>query len=283
MHVTVNGTRLYFDVTGMGLAPDGPTLRERPTLLLLHGGPGFDHAYLKPDYEPLADVAQLVWLDHRGNGRSLSDDPSTWTLAQWGDDVRAFCDALGIERPIVLGVSFGGMVAQSYAIRHPDHVGKLVLVSTAAKMEMPAVFAAFETFGGAHARRSAEQWWGDPSPAAWDDYFEHCLSLYNVRPLRDPHRNARCIRREAVLQQFGGRKGEMQRYDFRADLARVRSPTLVMSGERDPITPVAFSETIARHLPPDLVEFVRFPDCGHGIVNDAPDAYLAAIRAFVTA
>jgi pimeloyl-ACP methyl ester carboxylesterase len=133
MHVLVNGVRLFFDVEGAKLVPDGPVMRERPTLLLLHGGPGFDHTIYKPAYSALADIAQVIYLDHRGNGRSDGGPKESWTLAQWGDDVRAFCDALGIEKPIVLGVSFGGMVAMAYATRHPDHPGKLILITTEAK------------------------------------------------------------------------------------------------------------------------------------------------------
>jgi pimeloyl-ACP methyl ester carboxylesterase len=132
MHVSVNGVRLFFDVEGAKLVPDGPVMREKPTLLLLHGGPGFDHSIYKPAYSALADTAQIVYLDHRGNGRSEDGPQQDWNLAQWGDDVRAFCDALGIANPIVLGASFGGMVALAYATRHPDHPSKLVLISTEA-------------------------------------------------------------------------------------------------------------------------------------------------------
>jgi pimeloyl-ACP methyl ester carboxylesterase len=92
MRVLVNGVRLFFDVQGAGLVPDGPTMREKPTLLLLHGGPGFDHSIYKPAYSSLADCAQVIYLDHRGNGRSEAGPKDVWTLAQWGDDVRAFCD-----------------------------------------------------------------------------------------------------------------------------------------------------------------------------------------------
>src|SRR5258708_2812733 len=109
MHVEVNGVRLFFDVEGAALVPDGPTLREKPTLLLLHGGPGFHHSRCKPAFSALADIAQVVYLDHRGNGRSDDGPRERWTLAQWGDDVRSFCDALGIGKPIVYGASFGGM------------------------------------------------------------------------------------------------------------------------------------------------------------------------------
>ena len=156
MYVTVNGARLYFDVEGAGLVPDGPGMREKPTLLMLHGGPGFDHTMYKPAFSQLADIAQVIYLDQRGQGRSSGDDPTTWTLAQWGDDVKGFCDALGIEKPIVYGGSFGGFVAQSYVTRHPEHPGKLILVSTSARMDYQAVFAAFERIGGKEARALAE-------------------------------------------------------------------------------------------------------------------------------
>src|SRR3982074_3656742 len=132
MHVRVNGGGLFLAAEGASLVPDGPAMREKPTLLMLHGGPGADHSIYKPDYSALADVAQVIYLDHRGNGRSEDGPRETWTLAQWGDDVRAFCDALGIANPIVLGVSFGGMVALAYATRHPAHPSKLILISTAA-------------------------------------------------------------------------------------------------------------------------------------------------------
>ncbi len=103
MQVLVNGVRLFFDVEGASLVPDGRTMREKPTLVLLHGGPGFDHSIYKPTFSALADIAQVVFLDHRGNGRSDPGPREAWTLAQWGDDVRTFCEGLGIARPIVMG------------------------------------------------------------------------------------------------------------------------------------------------------------------------------------
>jgi len=150
MQVLVNGVRLFFDIEGAKLVPDGPAMREKPTLLLLHGGPGFDHSIYKPAYSALADAAQviyldhlsrssisIIYLDHRGNGRSEDGPRESWNLAQWGDDVHAFCEALGIASPIVLGASFGGMVALAYATRHPAHPSKLVLISTEAAGGVP--------------------------------------------------------------------------------------------------------------------------------------------------
>ena len=112
----------------------------------------------------LTDIAQLVYLDHRGNGRSADGDPAAWNLAQWGDDVAAFCDALGIVKPVVLGYSFGGMVAQAYATRHPGHPGRLVLFSTSPLVDREEIYAVFERLGGPAARAVAEARWQTPSP-----------------------------------------------------------------------------------------------------------------------
>jgi hypothetical protein len=77
-------------------------------LMLLHGSPGVDHLIYQPRFAQLADMTQVIFLDHRGNGRSEPGPRELWMLAQWGDDVHTFCEALGIEHPIVLGTSFGG-------------------------------------------------------------------------------------------------------------------------------------------------------------------------------
>src|ERR1700722_20225757 len=105
MRITVGDYRLFFDIDGAKLRPDGPRMREGPTVVLLHGGPGFDHSAISPVLALLSEVAQLVYLDHRSQGRSDRTAPDRWTLQHWADDVKAFCDALEIDRPIVMGHS----------------------------------------------------------------------------------------------------------------------------------------------------------------------------------
>ncbi len=131
-------------------------MREKPTLLLLHGGPGFDHSAFKPFFSGLSDVAQVVYYDHRGNGRSEDGDRAGWTLAQWGDDVRGLCDGLGLVRPIVLGMSFGGYVAQAYATRYPDHPGRLILVEHRRQGRFSGDLCAVRRAGGPEVARIAE-------------------------------------------------------------------------------------------------------------------------------
>jgi len=243
MHVLINGVRLFFDVEGAKLVPDGPAMREKPTLLLLHGGPGFDHSIYKPAYSALADIAQIIYLDHRGNGRSEDGARESWNLAQWGDDVRAFCDALGIVNPIVLGASFGGMVALAYATRHPDHPSRLVLISTEAAggTHLDRRVALFERFGGpevgALARRRFLEVQGQADRAALDAWRQLAMPLY-TRTARDPDMARRAVSRSEVLHWFTRPGGESHAFNMFPDLGRIQCPTLVLGGEDDPMIPI---------------------------------------------
>jgi len=280
MRVRVGDVRLFFDVEGAKLVPDGPVVRERPTLLLLHGGPGFDHSSYKPLFSRLAADAQVVYLDHRGQGRSDKSTPPRWTLEQWADDVRAFCEALEIERPVVLGNSFGGMVAMAYAIRHPDHPAKLVLSSTSARQNLARMLARFEAVGGPEARRAAERFWTSPGPETLPDYVSKSFASYTRTP-RDPDATARTVWALDVMFHFAA--GENRTFDLRPGLARVRCPVLLLGGELDPVCPIEDQEEIAAALPPGLVRFERFAGCGHGVFRDDAERFFAVLRAFLAA
>ena len=278
MHVMVNGVRLFFDVAGEKLVPDGFRMQERPTMLMLHGGPGFDHSMFKPAFAPLAEIAQLIYLDHRGNGRSEHGDPGRWTLDQWGDDVKAFCDALGIENPIVFGYSFGGFVAQSYATRHPDHPAKLVLYSTAPVLDNSPVLDAFEAIGGTEIRAIAAAYFTDPTIENRTAFRETCFPLYNMKPM-DPNLRLRCIVNNAVSDHFF--QGEAQRMDFRPLLGRISCPTLVVAGARDPRCPLMLAKMIADAIPSSLARLAVFEECGHGPHVEEPERVMMLLREFV--
>jgi pimeloyl-ACP methyl ester carboxylesterase len=259
-------------------------MREKPTLLLLHGGPGFDHSLYKPAFSRLADIAQVIYLDHRGNGRSESGRQEDWTLAQWADDVHAFCETLGIAHPIVYGASFGGMVAMAYATRHPDHPTKLILVSTeAASGSYPERrVVLFERFGGpevgALARRRFVE--GHADPATLEAWVRLAFPLYTRTP-RNPDAARRAIRRPEVTHWFTRPGGEGQTFNLFPALSKVQCPTLVMGGEEDPMLPIECQVDIAAALPKHLVRFERFPGCGHAVIPDAPERAMAAIRDFI--
>jgi proline iminopeptidase len=278
MHIEVNGARIWFDVVGPQLVPDGERMVERPTLIVMHGGPGFDHASLRPYFDRFADTHQVLYIDHRGNGRSTGER-ETWTLAQWGDDVHGLCQTLGIERPVVLGQSFGGMVAMSYAARHPEGPSKLILSSTAGRMELAATYAMMERLGGPEARQIAQAFWSAPSAAGAEAYMRVCMPLYNPGPPQDGSNRARAILRQQVMFHFI--EGEQRSMDLLAPLSAVRCPTLVMAGGRDPITPLSCAEAIVAALPEGVAELVVFENAGHGIYRDEPERGEQELRRFL--
>ena len=284
MRIEVNGVRLFFDVEGAKLVPDGPVMREKPTLILLHGGPGADHSGFKPAFSQYADIAQVIYIDHRGNGRSDREPRDAWNLAQWGDDIYEFCRALEIERPVVMGQSFGGFVAISYATRHPEHPGKLILSSTAAQghAHVERSIELFTQRGGAEigamARHALTIGYDDPEFVM--RWITEAMPFYNTKPASDPDARRRGVQSGKVLMDFLGPGGEGLTFDLLADLAKVQCPTLVLAGDDDPITPIESHQDIVRALPPHLVRFERFANAGHGAFRDDPRAY-DIIREFI--
>ena len=282
MRVNIGDCRLFVDVEGMSLVPDGPTMRERPTLVVLHGGPGFDHSGFKPRFGAgLADVAQIVYFDHRGQGRSDRCEPEQWNYAQWADDVVALCDVLGIEQPVVYGGSFGGMVGLHYAIRHPRHASKVILDSTAATLDIEAMIPVFERLGGSEVAEKVRQFWTDPTGPAAAAYLRDCMPLYNRRRADDADLASARALETANFELFQHwLLGEQQTFDLRGELGKVERPVLLMAGEDDPVTPVEGMRLIASGIG-DLCRLEVFDDCGHGVWRDQPDAAFAAMRRFI--
>jgi proline iminopeptidase len=281
MRVRVGDVSLWFDVDGAGLVPDGPTMSERPTVLLLHGGPGFDHSLFKPDYgDRLRDVAQVVYLDHRANGRSDHGDKEKWRLDVWADDVRAFCDALEIEHPIVVGWSFGGMVAMAYAARHPDHPSKLIFQSTMAQLDVDRIAEGFRRVGGDEAGEAARGFWsGEPSPEAAMAFVTTCLPLYSPTPMPPDEGTRPQVNPELLMDPAR----YMQDMNLLPGLANVRCPTLVLAGEDDPICTIEAMTDVVAALPAEHVQFERIPKAGHFAHRDDPDRFFTVVREFVRA
>lgn len=281
MRIEVNGVRLFVDFEGPGLVPAGATMASRPVLFLLHGGPGADHSVFKPHYgDALRDVCQIVYLDHRGNGRSDEGDPADWTLAQWADDIAALCDVLEIERAVIHGASFGGFVAQSFATRHPQRVAGLILSNTAARVDFEAIYDAFARVGGAAAGDAARAYWGVPTSQTRQAFGEICVPYYARRPV-DPDFWARINMKDPVALHFNGPDNEMGRFDFRPALGRLTCPALVLSGACDPIMPPEFSSEIAAALTAADVQARCLEDVAHMPPIDAPETYFALLREFI--
>lgn len=201
-----------------------------------------------------------------------------WTFA---DDVVRLCAALDIHKPVVLGQSYGGFVAQRYLARHPAHPARVILSSTSHHFGLARKLERFERLGGPAARQAAQAFWTDPGPATWAEYERLCRPHYNTTPPADPQAKARTVAVEDIL--FHTARHEMPGMDLRPGLSRVQCPVLVMHGDADPVTPMEDAEEIVAALPPQWVQFQRFTNVGHGPWRDDPEGALAAIRRFVAA
>lgn len=274
-----DGVRLFIDVVGSMLAADPDEMRERPVLLALHGGPGFDHSTLRPWFDRFADTHQIIYLDHRGNGRSDGhDDPGSWHLDVWADDIARLCRALDLPQVALLGLSFGGVVAVHAAARHPSLVERLMLISSNVTKDLPAMLAVFERRGGHEARVAAERHWTEPDANTLAAYIEWCVPLYTVRGPNPTATPGRAVMNLRLMQRY---IAESSALDLRASAVAVRCPTLVLVGEDDPVTPAASSQLIASLIPSRLAQLEQFTDCGHGTHRDQPELTEAAVRAFL--
>ena len=113
-----------------------------------------------------------------------------------------------------------------------------------------------------------------------DAWIRLAFPVYNRRP-RDPAAVRRAILNPECNRWFTRPEGEGRSFNFFPALPRIQCPTLIMGGDQDPMIPLVCQEEIAAALPAHLVRFERFAGCGHGVVNDAPERFMAVIRDFV--
>jgi proline iminopeptidase len=286
MYAHVNGVDLFFDIEGSGWVAEGTTYREKPVMFVLHGGPGCDHTYFRPWLHPLAEQAQLVFIDHRGNGRSSRADETTYTIEQMADDVEALRTYLGLGPVLLLGQSFGGMVAQVFATRYPESVTKLLLANTAPSQQFWE-----EAQAMAEQMATPEQLAAIPAlfngeindQQAFDDWWGVCMPLY----FKHPERFGQVIE-EVEARMTGAYEvanymmaNIIPKYDVRPLLPEVTIPTLVLAGARDWVTPVTQSTLIDSLLPDSTL--VVFEESGHMPHIEETEAFLSAVRTFLAA
>ena len=209
---THNG--LVYEVAGSG-----------PTVVVLHGGLGLDHQYLRPAIETWTAFARVVLFDHRGCGRSEPpDDWSSVTLETLADDIDSIRGAVGVDRMHLFGHSYGGFLALTYALRHPGRLDGLMLASAAAHIGRPpnipedAPTSAVGAFGSLFQgpMESDEQW-----ARTWTAAF----------PLYAPEiddATAADVTRRTVYRAAAWNRGLalLGSYDVSQALARIEAPTL---------------------------------------------------------
>jgi proline iminopeptidase len=272
--VRVGPARLYCRVVGEG-----------PPLVVLHGGPDFDHTYLLPELDGLADAFRLVYYDQRGRGRSAEAvEPTDVSIESEIADLDGLRDALGYESVALLGHSWGGVLAMEYATRHPDRVSHLILLNSA-----PASGEDVRAFRE-HLLRARPA--GDvermqaiaSSPAYLAGDIETEAAYYRIhyrialRPehvdevvgrLRVHFTEEGILTARAIEDRLYDDTWNSEGYDLVLKLGVLDIPTLVLHGEDD-FVPIALSARIADAMPNGRLAVL--PDCGHFAYLEAPDA-----------
>ncbi len=272
----VNGTRLFYKTMGSG-----------EPIVVLHGGPGFDHRQFLPYIWGLAEHNKVFLFDQRGTGLSSGPvDASSISIDNFIADIEGIRVTLGIEKMNLLGHSWGGILAMYYGIRHPENLKTLVLASTS---------ASFESFAEMRANYEADRLPedaalmqeiyssndyqnGDPQAVEkfWRVYFKPYFPDQSLAAKMDLQFTENTIKNaNDVAGHIFASTGE---FDLHADLQSIHCPTLVIHGASDPM-PVKYAEMI--HASISGSELVIVEGAGHWLFVDATDEFVSSVRDFL--
>ncbi len=242
---------------------------DGPPVVLLHGA-WSDGREWRLQFADLADEFRLVAWDAPGCGAS-SDPPANFSLADYADTVAEFIGALDLDRPHVVGISFGGGLAIELAHRHPTLPRSLVLASAYAGWAgslPPDVVEARVTRAVAEADEPPEQW----ATSYLDGFFAGPVAP----DLVDELVAIMCDSRPAGIKPMVRAFAEA---DLRDALPDLTAPTLLLYGERDTRAPLTVARDLEARIPHS--ELVVLPDVGHVCNIEAPEAFNAELRRFL--
>lgn len=272
------------------------TIGRGQPLIVLHGGPDFDHGYLLPDLDRLADAFQLIYYDQRGRGKSadgvVAEDV---TLGFDVDDLDKVRQHFRLESAALLGHSWGAVLALEYALRHPDRVSHLILMNPApASAADLAVLRKYylQKLGADMERQraivqSAAYRAGDPEAVAaryrlhfkpalkQPEHYEKLMAVMKAGFVSQG--KAGILKARAVEERLMHDTWEVQGYDLHPRLASLRMPTLVIWGDYDFI-PAEIATHIARAIP--KARLVTVKECGHFAYLECPTDVRAAFNDF---
>jgi proline-specific peptidase len=263
---------------------DGPGV----PLVCLHGGPGGTHLGQTP-LEQLADERRVVLYDQLGSGNSSKpSDPSLWTVELFLSELANVRDALGLDRVHLLGHSWGGMLAQEYALTQPGGLASLILSSTLSSATLwreeslrlraglpPEIRVPLDAHEAAGTTDDPEY-----ERAIFELIHRHLCRLDPWPPIVEEA--IRATNLEVYNTMWGPSEahptGVLAGWDVTARLAEIRVPTLVLCGRHDEATPLQ-AETIAERL--SDAELVVFEESAHMAPIEETERYLATVRKFL--
>jgi proline iminopeptidase len=289
--VDAHGVLIYYQIIGRG-AP----------LMIVHGGPGASHDYFLPYLLPLARNNKVIFIDERGSGRSEKlEDASQYTVENMVEDVEAVRQALNLGKMSLLGHSYGGVLAQAYALKYQKNLTHLILGSTfSSTSAFNAVLAREKQNMPTDAREkltalekaglfgNGKDWEKNRYPdeyarLAWGDgYFPY---LYQRRP--DPNYDpvaGNTTNSWDLYREMWGSHGEfivdgnLKSVEYTDRLSTIHVPTLVICGDHDESDP-ALSR--AMHEKISGSQLVILPQSGHLGFVDQPNLYIKSLNDFL--
>ncbi|HLB41933.1 MAG TPA: alpha/beta fold hydrolase [Gammaproteobacteria bacterium] len=291
MKANIRGTEIYFDVAGMQIVPDGDSLIEKPVLFLIHGGPGSNHIHFKYDSIKLQKYAQLVFIDQRGCGFSKKTKKTDYTLENNIKDIEALRKYLGLKRISILGISYGGIVAQGYAIRYSKNIDKLILVVTAPSHHfIDEAKKNLQQIGNAKQITVCEKY-------LWNGKFNSDREVNYYFKVMDPlyiynHKKKKRKKPSFKKTKFGelknflsyevlnvGFSDFLHRFNYISKLKKITSPTLILAGQNDWVCSPKQSRIIADSIPNSKLKI--FKKCGHALAVDVNDKYIKEVKIFL--
>ena len=282
-YIAVEGGRVWYRLNGSRHFAAG-----KMPLLVIHGGPGFSHHYLLT-LTDLADERPVILYDQLDSGNSdRPGDPKNWTVERFVDEVDHVRNALGLDRLIVLGSSWGGSVAAAYASRRPPGLVGLVLASPLISTER---WIADNTAYREQLPEETRKILDEHEAAGTTDspeYQEAVMAFYTRHLNRmDPwpdelNRAFELANLDLYVTMWGNTEfnatGTLKDFDVSGDLGRIEVPTLMICGEYDEATPAACRDFAAK-IPDAGVEILK--DASHTGHLEQRDAFMAKLRAFL--
>jgi proline iminopeptidase len=282
-YIPVENGELYYRAVGQG----------KP-IVLLHGGPDFDHSYLLPEMDCLANSHRLIYYDQRGRGRSLGQvKPEEVSIHSEIEDLESLRAYFHLDKIAVLGHSWGGLLALEYAVQHPERVSHLILMNTApASHQDYLLLRQYRLLGAADdieilkARANDARYQeGDPDTVA--RYYRIHFSKALKRPehleiviarLRANFTQERILKGREIEDRLLAETWLSDDYDLISRLEEMNIQTLVIHGEGD-IVPIECAAHIAEAL--TGARFVVFKDCGHFAFLESHEVVCEEIRSFL--
>lgn len=280
-YATVPGGRIYWRKFGDG---------SKTPLLTLHGGPGSSHQYLLP-LQALADERPVIFYDQLGCGRAdAPEEESAYSIQRSVDEVDAIRAALGLDRVVLLGHSWGAVLAVEYICQgRGQGVERLVL--SGATASIPQAIAGFKRLFATmpngwgekiHAMERAGQT-GSPEYAELVQAF-YDRFLLRVPPTPEVLATLEALAKSPAYRVLNGPNeftivGKIKDWDRRADLKRITQDTLITTGEFDEVT-LDCHQTLRNGIA-GRARLAVMTGCSHLTMNEKPAQYNAIVRAFL--